>query len=331
VSLVLNKAPRSGIPKDTQRRVWEAAAKLNYHPNITGRRLASGRTYTVAFVIHQSPERAAADLFLPQVLRGLNACLRSSGYHILFRPVDPTSPQDGYAYLVYEGHVDGLILSGPQLEESEAVALHDQGLPVVLTGRLPGHDIPFVDADNYQGAQLATNHLIAQGHRRIGLITNAPLTYVASRERYRGYQDSLLSADLVYEPDRIREGYFTSESGFRAMKALLDLPEQPEAVFIASDVVAYGAMQAIQSKGLEIPEDIAMVGFDDVSVSQFVRPFLTTIRLPAYDLGWKAGQLSLELINRDEPVSNGQLLPTELVVRASCGALPLESQNQPGS
>jgi DNA-binding LacI/PurR family transcriptional regulator len=303
----------------------EAATRLNYHPNISGRRLASGRTFTIAFVIHQSPERAAADLFLPQVLRGLNAYLRQNGYHILFRPVDPKSTQDGYAYLIYEGHVDGVILSGPQLEESDAVALHSQGLPIVLTGRLPGHDVPFVDADNYQGAQLATNHLVALGHRRIGLITNAPVTYVASRERFRGYQDSLLSADLFYEPELMVEGYFTSESGYRAMDALLDLKHIPTAVFVASDVVAYGAIQAVKRRGLDIPNDVAIVGFDDVSVSQYIQPFLTTIRLPAYELGWNAGQLSLEQINGDVSASNGRLLPTELVVRASCGAMQQES------
>ncbi|MGB3717839.1 MAG: LacI family DNA-binding transcriptional regulator [Candidatus Promineifilaceae bacterium] len=320
VSLVLNNTPDSGISEDTRRRVCDASLRLNYHPNVTGRRLASGRTHTVGFVMHQNPERAAADLFLPQVLRGLNACLRESGYHILFRPVDPRSSRDGYAYLVYEGYVDGIVLSGPQLEESEAVALHSQGLPVVVTGRLPGHDVPFVDADNYQGAQLATNHLISLGHRRIGLITNAPITYIASRERYRGFQDSLLAADLIYEPELTREGFFTSESGFKAMNALLDLPEAPTAVFVASDVVAFGAIQAIHARGLAIPQDIALVGFDDVSVSQFIEPFLTTVRLPAYELGWEAGKLSLELINKKELVSHGQLLPTELIVRASCGA-----------
>jgi DNA-binding LacI/PurR family transcriptional regulator len=177
-----------------------------------------------------------------------------------------------------------------------------------------------VDADNYQGAQLATNHLISLGHRQIGLITNAPITYIASRERYRGFQDSLLAADLVYEPGLTREGFFTSESGFKAMNELLDSPEPLTAVFVASDVVAFGAIQAIHTRGLAIPQDIALVGFDDVSVSQFIEPFLTTIRLPAYELGWEAGKLSLELINKKELVSHGQLLPTELIVRASCGA-----------
>jgi len=254
------------------------------------------------------------------VLRGLNSALRQQNYHILFRPVDPENDQEGYAYLIYEGHVDAIVLSGPQLEEREAVELYERNLPVVLTGRLPSHDVSYVDADNYQGAQLATNHLINLGHQRIGLITNAPLTYVASRERYRGYQDSLMAAGLIYDPSLVFEGRFTSDSGFTAMTAMLDLENFPTAVFIASDVVAFGAIQAAKLRNWEIPGDIAMVGFDDVSITRYVEPLLTTIRLPAYDLGHRAGKLALELINQDVHGEVGQLLATELIIRNSCGA-----------
>ncbi len=321
VSLVLNDSPRSGIPIETRTRVLEAAATLNYYPNVAGRRLASGRTFTIAFVMHQSPERAAADLFLPEVLRGLNTFLSGRGYHMLFSPSDPDQRQSGYAYLIYEGYVDGIVLSGPQLEEQEAVNLDAQNLPVVITGRLPGHDIAYVDADNYQGAQLATSHLISLGHRRIGLVTNAPLSYISSRERYRGYQDSLMAAELFYDPALVQEGYFTSDSGYAAMNALLDLAKKPTAVFVASDVVAFGAMQAIKDRGLEIPADMALVGFDDVSIAKYVEPPLTTVQLPAYDLGWKAGEMALQLVDQEEPVTRSQLLATELVIRESCGAI----------
>ncbi len=320
VSLVLNNAPRSGIPEGTRRKVRQAAARLKYYPDASARRLASGQTYTIALVMHQSPERAAADLFLPEVLRGLNGAVVEQGYHILFRPVDPDNVEDGYAYLIYEGHVDAIVLSGPQLKEREAVELYEQNLPIAITGRLPGHAIPYVDADNYQGAQLATNHLISLGHQRIALITNAPLTYVASRERYRGYQDSLLAAGLFYDPKLVQEGRFTSRSGYVAMKALLASAEPPPAVFIASDVVAFGAMQAIRHHGLTIPDDIAIVGFDDVSIAQYMEPVLTTIRLPAYQIGRQVGELSLQLINHGISETGGHLLPTELIIRSSCGA-----------
>jgi DNA-binding LacI/PurR family transcriptional regulator len=320
VSLVLNDAPGSGIPAETRTKVLEAAQQLNYYPNVAGRRLASGRTSTLAFVMHQSAERAAADLFLPEVLRGLNTFLNISGYHMLFCPSDPENRQAGYAYLIYEGYVDAIVLSGPQLEETEAVNLHNQHLPVVITGRLPGHEISYVDADNYQGAQLATNHLITLGHRRIGLITNAPRSYVSSRERYRGYQDSLMAAELFYDPALVKEGYFTSDSGYKAMNALLDVEERPTAVFVASDVVAFGALQAIKDRNLDIPGDIALVGFDDVSIAKYVEPPLTTIHLPAYNLGWKAGEMALSLIDQTAPEMSSQLLETKLVVRDSCGS-----------
>jgi DNA-binding LacI/PurR family transcriptional regulator len=318
VSFVLNNAPNTGIPEATRRKVVAAATRLNYHPNATGRRLASGRTETIAFVMHQSPARAAADLFLPQLLLGLMEITRENAYHVLFHPVDPENPADDYSDLIYEGHVDGMILSGPQQEEPEAVALHEQGYPIVITGRLRS-DLACVDADNYQGAQLATTHLLGLGHRRIGLITNAPRIYLSSDERYRGYRDSLLAAGVAPEPALIQEGFFTSSSGFQAMSALLELADRPTAVFVASDVVALGAIQAVKIRGLTIPGDVAIVGFDDISITQHIEPPLTSIHLPAYELGWHAGQMLLQLIAKELPGNPLRLLPTELVVRQSCG------------
>ena len=320
VSLVLNKVPGSGIPEATRRKVFEAAERLNYHPNVSGRRLASGRTCTIAFVIHQSADIAAADLFLPEVLRGLNASLSASDYHILFEPVDPEREISGYSNLIYEGHVDGIILSGPQLEEPEAVTLCEQHLPIVVTGQLPGHDVPYVDADNYEGARLATSHLIGLGHQRIGMITNAPLTYLASRQRFWGYQDAILGADLDYEPEIIREGCFTGESGFQDMNELLEMDNTPSAVFVASDVVAFGAMQAIKYRGMSIPDDLAIVGFDDVSLTRYVEPHLTTVKLPAYQIGYQSGKMCLKQIETNGNEKFGKLLSTELIVRDSCGA-----------
>jgi DNA-binding LacI/PurR family transcriptional regulator len=321
VSFVLNNAPNTGIPEETRRKVLDAAARLRYYPNVSGRRLASGRTETVAFVMHQSPDRAAADLFLPQVLLGLVDITRQNDYHILLHPVDPDNLADDYSDLIYEGHVDGIILSGPQQCEPEAVALHDQGYPIVVTGRLR-EGIACVDADNYQGAQLATNHLLALGHRRIGLITNAPRIYLGSEERCRGYSDALLAAGIEPDATIMREGFFTSSSGFQAMSDLLDVPDRPTAVFVASDVVAFGAIQAAKSRGLTIPQDVAIVGFDDISISHCIEPPLTSVRLPAYQLGWHAGQMLLQLIGKEPPANLLQLLPTELVVRQSCGAPP---------
>jgi DNA-binding LacI/PurR family transcriptional regulator len=321
VSFVLNNAPNTGIPEETRRKVQEAAARLKYRPNVSGRRLASGRTETIGFVMHQSPDRAAADLFLPQVLLGLVEITRENAYHILLHPVDPDNPADDYSDLIYEGHVDGIILSGPQQHEPEAVALYEQGYPIVVTGRLQ-KGLACVDADNYQAAQLATNHLLGLGHRRIGLITNAPRIYLGSDQRYRGYCDALLAAGIVPDPAIVQEGFFTSSSGFQAMSTLLELPDRPTAVFVASDVVALGAVQAVKVHGLTIPQDVAVVGCDDISITQYIEPPLTSVRLPAYELGWHAGQMLLQLISKDPPADLLRLLPTELVVRQSCGADP---------
>ena len=152
------------------------------------------------------------------------------------------------------------------------------------------------------------------------MITNAPLAYAAARDRLAGYCQALKEAGLGYAEELIRYGDFREESGGEAMSQLLDLPQPPTAVFVASDLVAFGAMMAIKQHGLTIPNDVALVGFDDVRLAHYVNPPLTTMRLPAYELGYRAATLLTQL-TVGEPVEEQEiLLQTELVVRQSCGA-----------
>ena len=187
---------------------------------------------------------------------------------------------------------------------------------------MPGSGIPFVDVDNVGAAKQAVEHLIGLGHRQIGMITNAPLAYTAARDRLAGYRQALEEAGLGYVEELVRTGDFREESGNGAMNDLLDLAHPPTAVFVASDLVTFGAMMAIKQRGLTIPDDVALVGFDDVRLAHYVDPPLTTVRLPGYELGYRAAMLLTQLIV-GEPVEEQQvLLQIELVVRQSCGATP---------
>jgi LacI family transcriptional regulator len=152
------------------------------------------------------------------------------------------------------------------------------------------------------------------------MITNAPLAYISSRQRLDGYRQALEAAGLTYDPELVQFGNFDEESGRKAMLSLLDLPTPPTAVFVASDMVAIGALRAILDHGLRVPEDIAIVGFDDIAAARFVSPPLTTIRVPAFGLGWTAGELLIRIIEQDQPEHTQVLLETELIVRRSCGA-----------
>jgi len=213
--------------------------------------------------------------------------------------------------------VDGIVFSGPLQEDPLLIELHNRGFPIVLMGQMPHTTLPYVDANVTLGAETAVNHLIARGHKRIGMITNASFRYATARQRRDGYCQALKSANFAIDETLIQQGDFTPSSGFNAMNALLDLSARPGAVFVASDVVAIGAMQAVKQRGLRIPQDIAIIGFDDIPMAGHLDPPLTTIRLPAYGIGWAAAERAIRLILGEELETQGVLLDTELIIRQS--------------
>lgn len=320
VSLVLNDVPGVRVSPETRQRILEVAHRLNYHPDAAARTLVSGRTCTIGFVLCQSPDRIFADAFLPEVLCGVGDAVQENGFRVLIHSVEDVTASGAYIGLVREKQTDGIILSGPRSDDCQLLQLRAEGFPVVLLGQLPGSGIPFVDVDSVGAAKQAVEHLIGLGHRQIGMITNAPLAYTAARDRLTGYRQALEEAGLGYAEELVRTGDFREESGHSAMNNLLDLAQPPTAVFVASDLVTFGAMMAIKQHGLTIPDDVALVGFDDVRLAHYVNPPLTTVRLPAYGLGYRAAMLLTQLIV-GEPVEEQEiLLQTELVVRQSCGA-----------
>jgi DNA-binding LacI/PurR family transcriptional regulator len=212
-----------------------------------------------------------------------------------------------------------LILSGPTSDDPLLRQLTEERYPLILHGQLEGNPLPSVDVDNRAGGYQATSHLIAGGHHRIGFISNAPLSYAGTQDRYAGYKQALSEHDLPLDRELVRTAAFMPDSGRRAMRELLSVAEPPGAIFAASDVVALGAMTAIHDAGLRIPEDVAVVGFDDIFLAAHVWPPLTTVRVPAYGLGWTAAEILIRFIEGEEDVASVSL-ETELVVRKSCGA-----------
>lgn len=316
VSFVLNQLEGVSISENTRQRVMEAARNLNYHPNSAGRKLVSGKSDTLGLVLYQSPEQVFADAFLPQVILGVEQAAMQQKFHVLLKPVEPDDPE-GYSRLINENHVDGIILSGPRQDDTEIINLHQKGVPIMLLGQMPDSDLPFVDVNATSGAETAVNHLIELGHQYIGMITNAPLTYTSAQQRRTGYQQALHGAGLKSDDGLIKEGNYTPASGYHAMIDLLKESPRPTAVFIASDVVTMGAILAIKRAGLQIPEDIAIVGFDDIPMAEYFDPPLTTVRLPAFGLGWAAGERLIRLTREEGLDQNGILLDSELIIRES--------------
>jgi len=318
VSFVLNDIPNTSIPEPTRQRILQAAHELDYVPNVQALNLAKGRTMLIALVVRQTPEQMSADAFLGEVIRGATSSLEKERYHLLVHAAEPGAPRNStYGQLVRTRKVDGLIIASPLIDDPEVKLLHEEGTPIVLNGATHSSDIASVDVDNAQGAYTAVRHLLDLRHRRIGHISNAPFSYTSSSDRLAGYRQALAEAGIKYDPELVHSGEFTDSSSYEPMQRLLDLPEPPTAVFIGSDVVALGAIDAIHNRGLRIPDDISVIGFDDVSLGKYLRPPLTTVHLPAYDLGRKAGEMVLRIIAGENPSALSVLLPTRLIIRSS--------------
>jgi DNA-binding LacI/PurR family transcriptional regulator len=270
--------------------------------------------------MRQTPEQIAGDAVLAETLRGLASAARSSGFRVMVEPLDPNGHEATYASLLRAQHADGLIISGPRIDDPALMALLRDEFPVVLQGALPGVAVPSVDVDNVAGARGAVEHLLSLGHRRIACITNAPLVYTAAQERLAGYRQALEEAGIEVDESRIAEGAFDAPSGHAAMSALLGRTAF-DAVFVASDVVALGAIAGLREAQRRVPVDVSVVGFDDIPLAAYFDPPLTTVRLPAYGLGQAAGKALLDRI-ADRQIPERTLLPTELIVRASTASPP---------
>lgn len=321
VSFVLNNVPNANIAEPTRERILQAAHDLDYIPNVQALNLARGRTMMIALVVRQTSEQMSADLFMGEFIRGAMRVIEAEDYHLLIHAAEPDNGRSTYGALVRTRKVDGLLISSPLVNDPEVRLLHEEGTPIVLHGALDSGSIPSVDVDNTQGAHSATCHLISLGHQRIGHISNAPFSYTSSVDRLSGYCQALSEAHIEYDPDLVLPGEFTADSGYDLMQQLLSLAQPPTAVFIGSDVLSIGAIDAIYDRGLTIPGDMSVASFDDVLLSRYVRPPLTTIHLPAYDLGRRAGEMILKIIQRETLPSQRVLLPTELIIRQSTARL----------
>jgi LacI family transcriptional regulator len=336
VSFVLNNVAGMQISEDTRNRVLEAARDLGYVPDAAAQALASGRSKTIGLLLARRPHVIASDIFLTQIMEVLVRELNHHGMRLLLEVVEDFENSDSYLKLVRSNSIDGVLYSGPRYEDPALGALVEHSIPTVLMGAPPhppeakntparspsGSPYYYVDVDNRAAALNAVNHLIHLGHTQIACITNARLTYVAASDRLQGYKDALKRHDIAFNGSLVRYGDFDPESGYMQMNSLLNSFPKFTAVFVASDVVAFGAMAAIREHGLRVPKDIALVGFDDVAVSRYFDPSLTTIKLPVVDLARYASEMLVGLIRGVTPDPSCVLLNAILVVRQSCGGIP---------
>lgn len=317
VSFVLNNDTRFTISKETKEKVRRAAETLGYVPNASARALASNQSNAIGLILTRDPRYIAADTFLPQILSGMLDGVKDYQLGLLVEWVEPGQQIQTYFELIKARHIDGMILMTPRYDDTGLKALEDSDIPTVMMGEVPGSNLYSVDVDNIGAAKNAVSHLIQLGHSQIACIVNAPSPYSSATQRLDGYRAALSEAGIPFDPQLVRYADFDANSGFLQMQDLLNASRPFTAAFVASDNVALGAISAIREAGLSIPEDVSLVGFDDIPVASFVSPALTTVHVPAREIAKQSCHLLVKLIRGKAPESRTFTLPTELIIRGS--------------
>jgi LacI family transcriptional regulator len=317
VSFVLNDVKGFNISAETRKKVISAAESLNYVPDATAQALASRRTKAIGLVMTRSPHHIATDAFLPQIIGGLMEVIKDNKLRLLIEYVEVEHQDRVYLELARAKHIDGMILLTPRLNDAGLKKLEQVDIPTVLMGHLERTDFYSVDVDNQLAAQQGVQHLLELGHTQIACIANAPLSYAASPERVAGYRAALESAGIMPDDGLIKYADFDPQSGYDQTKSLLESGNKFTAIFVASDNVAMGVKAALREAGLRIPEDISLVGFDDIPWAQYADPPLTTVHLQAQEMARKACLMLMDLLQGKEPKKKQQIIETHLVVRKS--------------
>jgi DNA-binding LacI/PurR family transcriptional regulator len=316
VSRVLNNHP--SVRPTVRERVLQVIREQNYAPQAAARSLASSRTDTIGLLIPRSAAVSLADPFIAGMIQSLFEASAQQGYFVTLTMLTPDMEPGFYDRILRGRHFDGVIMFSSDIDDPILPLLIKDGGPMVLIGRHPYFlNVTFVDVENREGAREAVAHLIELGHRRIGLI-NGQLQMEAAQARRDGYKQSLLEAGIGIDADLMVEGDYSEVAAYQAMLNLLDLPQPPTAVFASSDSMAIGALHAIRYRGLRVPDDVALIGYDDLPLAAYATPPLTSVHQPISEMGAHAVRLLVEQIRGQGPATSVRL-PARLVVRESCG------------
>lgn len=314
-SRVINGSPR--VSAHTREAVEAAVAELGYVPNRAARALAGNRTDAIALVVPESESRFFAEPYFSDIVRGVGAALADTDMQLLLTLAGSDRERRRLAQYLTAHRVDGVLLVSVHADDPLPDLLEQLGMPAVMSGRRSASEpLAAVDSDNFEGARSAVDHLISRGRRSIATITGRLDVYGAQR-RLDGYHKAVASAGLDPDERLIAPADFTEEGGARAMRDLLARRPDVDAVFAASDVMAAGARQVLREAGRRIPDDVALVGFDDSAVARHMDPALTSVRQPIEEMGREMTRVLLQEIAVENLERPQIVLPTELIVRDS--------------
>jgi LacI family transcriptional regulator len=315
VSRVINNDPN--VKEATRARVKEVIEQVNYRPNVVARRLASGRTRIIGLVLPTAQSSLFTDPFFPGLIQGITTVCNARDYSVMLWLTNQEQERMKIHQLASDSLLDGVVIASYLIDDPILEALTKSNLPFLLIGRHPSrNDLNYLDADNLHGARDAVNHLLRLGRRRVATITG-PSNMIAGADRREGYEIALRDRGITPDPVLIIEEDFTESGGYNGMLRLL--PQNPDAVFVASDAMALGALRALRESGKRVPEDVAMVGFDDIPSATHMDPPLTTVRQNIQRMGQLAAETLLQMLDEGIAPPHHLVLPTELIIRSSSG------------
>jgi len=317
VSRVIND--QASVSSDVRERVQEVIASTGYAPNVAARSLVSRRTGVIGLVIPSRVHNLFEDPYFARLIQGISAASNQAGTTLsLFLFQNEAEENDLYPRVVASGLVDGVILTATRSGDPLLARMATGDLPLVMVGRPDLEGVSYVDADNHDGARRAANHLCNLGYGRIGLL-GAPTSTTAGLARLNGFIEGLAGCGMTLDPKLRVDGDFSEASGYESMQALI--PRGPDAVFVASDTMAMGALRALREAHIQVPQGMALVGFGGLPASENSIPALTTVRQPVAATGARAVHLLNDLVRRAVTAPVSEILPVELVIRDSCGAV----------
>ncbi len=320
VSFALNNRP--GVSPTTRARILEVARELGWTPSPRGRALSVSKALAVGLVVARPPETLRADPFFPSFIAGLESVLSEQG-HALLLQVAQVDDEAAYRRLAAEGRVDGVLVTDLTVDDQRPALLAELGLPAVIVG--PALDEAFwpaVGVDDAPGIEAAVQHLVELGHRRIAHVSG-PLRMVHGLSRRDAWERAVREAGL--EPGPLAESDFSAESGAAATRTLLDDPEPPTAIVYANDLTAMAGMAIAAGRGVSIPAQLSVSGYDDTEIAAHLQPPLTTVSTDVLAWGEAAASRLLDVIH-DRPSTPVDLPPARLVVRGSTGPAPKENR-----
>ena len=319
VSRVFNNS--AFISPETREKVLKAADSLNYHPNLVASNFVKGISGNIGVIIPYIPGvHIFSVYYFSELLSGIGDAFRERGYDLVlfFHKVEEGAENDYLSYFK-GGKVDGCILLGTLGSDCGLLRLKDNSLKFCLINNyIKGSGISFADVDNVNGSYEAVKHLIDLGHRKIAFL-NGPVTYTNSLDRLTGYKRALEEAGIAENSSYFLEGNYGRKSGYIASQRIADITDRPTAVFASNDRMAAGLIKGLKEKGLNVPGDIAIVGYDDSDAAVLVEPQLTTVRVPFFELGRRCAGEFVRQVRGEYGQGFEIIIMPELIVRASSG------------